>query len=183
MKGPWKVGITTVDDVRARCRVDPVTRCWEWQGAMRSRDRQQQPAMHAFDHAAGEKRTMTGPRAVWNIAHGSAPLPGYIVFRACCNRLCLNPVHLREARSLAEVGEHRRRAGVEKGKHVEAKRANIRKAHAAAGVVYTPDSVVAEIRSADASVTGRSLSHRLGVSENTVSRIRRGLRRCDVAAA
>lgn len=182
MKGKWKVGIATVDDVRARCVIDERTRCWVWQGAMRSRDGAQQPAMWAFDHARGEKRTMTGPQAVWNIAHGRAPLPGYVVHRACCNPLCLNPVHLREAKSLAEVGRHRQRAGVDKGRHVESKRANIAKAHAAAGVVQTPDPIVIAIRQAPPTVTGRALSKMHGISEQTVSRIRRGVRRCDARA-
>lgn len=174
MKGKWRVGIATVEDVRARCVIDERTRCWLWQGAMRTRDGTQQPAMWAFDHARGEKRTMTGPAAVWNIAHGRAPLPGYLVHRRCCNPLCLNPVHLREAKSLAEVGRFRSRTGVDKGKHLEAKRRNIAKAHAARGMVLTPAHIVAAIRQASPDVTGRELARLHGVGENVVSRIRRG---------
>lgn len=182
MKGKWKVGIATVDDVRARCVIDERTRCWIWQGAIRVNGRTRQPAMWAFDHARGEKRTMTGTMAVWNIAHGRAPLPGYVVHRACCNSLCLNPVHLREARTLADVGRHRSRAGVDRGRNIEQKRASLVKARAVCGIVQTPEPIVIAIRQAPQTVTGRALSKIHGISETTVSRIRRGERVCDARA-
>lgn len=186
MLGKWKVGLATVDDVRARCVINPATHCWEWQGARQFRTdaSKGQPVMHAFDHARGEKRTMSGPAAVWNIAHGRAPLPGYKVFRACCSTTCVNPAHLREVKTQAEIGLHQRRAGVLKGRPMtEAGRAVLRKAHEAAGILYVADEKVAAIRSAPAEVTGRELAQRLGISEQTVSRIRRGTRRCDARAA
>lgn len=183
MSSPRKVGMTTVADVRARCNVDPVTNCWIWHGGMRKRDGVQQPAMHAFDHERGEKRTMTGPRAVWNIAHGAAPLPGYVVFRACCNRLCLNPVHLREAKTLADVGRHRRLSGVLKGNNTEARRANLRKAQAAAGVVVTPQHIVDAIQQAPKTITGQALARQFELSVSSVSRIRRRVRVCDMERA
>ena len=182
MLGNWKVGLATVADVRARCVINPTTHCWEWQGARQYRTAVSKgmPVMHAFDHARGEKRTMSGPLAVWNIAHGRSPLPGYKVFRACCCTTCVNPAHLREAKDDAEIGLHQRRSGLLRGRTSDARRANVLKAQAAAGIVYVTDEAVAAIRSAPPDVTGVVLAQRLGISEQSVSRIRRGLRRCDV---
>lgn len=187
MLGKWKVGIATVDDLRARCVTNRATHCWEWQGARQCRGPNAEkgmPVMHAFDHARGEKRTMSGPKAVWNIAHGRAPLPGYRVFRACGCTTCVNPAHMREAKNQAEIGLHLRRSGALKGREMSAAaRAVLRKSHEAAGIVYIPDEKVEAIRSASPEITGRELSRRLGVSEQAVSRIRRGVRRRDARDA
>lgn len=167
--------ITTVAQLKARCIVDPSTHCWAWTGATSGHGRLRMPTLWAFDHARCEKRTMTGPLAAWNIAHGAAPLPGWRVFRTCGHTACLNPAHLREARSAAEIGQHIRRAGTRKGLNVEANRENIRAAWAATGIVPTAPHVVRAIRAADGSVTGRALAAQFGVSKQTVSRIRNGL--------
>lgn len=164
--------ITDIAELKARCRVDPATHCWHWLGA--ATGRVQQPAIWAFDHARCEKRTMSGMLAAWNIAHGEAPTPGYFVFRACCNPACLNPVHLKLAKTRAEIGLHQRRAGSRRGKSVEARRQNIRLAWAAQGVTPTPDEIVLAIRAEPKTTTGLELAKRFGLSHTTVSRIRRG---------
>lgn len=186
MDAKIKRGLATIADVRARCVVNPATHCWEWQGARQYRTpvSQGMPVMHAFDHALGDKRTMSGPLAMWNIAFGQAPRPGCKVFRACGCPTCLNPAHLREAKSEAEIGLHLRRSGTLKGRPRTAGQVDtIRKMHEAAGIVSTPADKVQAIRSAPAEVTGRVLSAQLGLSEATVSRIRRGARRGDVQGA
>lgn len=169
--------ITSIAALRERCKVDPVSLCWEWQGATRGGSRPVArlfPVVYAYDHATGEKRGMSGPAAAWNIAHGEAPRPGHRVFRACGNCLCLNPVHLRQARNAAEIGQHQRRSGTLRGKNVEQHRASLAKARAAQGIVSTPIEIVRAIRSADASITGRELARRFGMSDSAVSRIRLG---------
>ena len=171
--------ITSIDKLRERCDVDPATHCWIWQGAVNARSKT--PVLYAFDHARADKRAMSGPLAAWNIAHAAAPLPGSLVFRCCGSTLCLNPAHLREARSRAEIGLHQRRAGYRKGTSVEARRENVRLAWAAQGIVVTPPEAVRAIRSAPSSVTGRALAERFGISPQAVSRIRRGLSHRDVA--
>jgi hypothetical protein len=164
--------MTTAEHLRARCKVDPVTHCWEWLGAHSGSNGL--PAIHVFDHARGEKRTMTGPRAAWNLAFCEAPPSGELIFRGCCNNLCLNPAHLRRAKTRAEIGLHQRRAGSRKGTAVEARRENIAKAWAASGITLTPVDVVLQIRSADAKVTGKALAAQFGMAMSTVSKIRRG---------
>lgn len=163
-------GITKIADLRARSTVDPVTGCWHWQGA-KSTDGT--PRIHAFDHDRGEKLTLSGPKAVWNIAHGESPAPG-LAFRACVCTDCVNPVHMRKAQDKAEIGLHIRRSGRRKGTAVEARRVNIAKAQVATGRVPTPTEKVLAIRSAPETVTNRSLARQLALSEQVVSKIRRG---------
>lgn len=164
--------ITSTAQLKARCTVDPATHCWLWTGA--TNGKWHLPAIWAFDHARGEKRTMTGPLAAWNIAFGEAPRAGHLVFRGCCKSLCLNPAHLRLARSKAEIGAHQRLAGSRKGAHVHIRRENMRAAWQATGTLPTPPEVVRHIRSADASTTGRALAAQFGIAQTTVSRIRLG---------
>ena len=163
-------GVLTVEALKARCKVDPATHCWEWLGA----STRNQPRIWTLDYARGEKRVMSGPLASWHIAHGSAPRAGCIVFRGCCNPVCLNPAHLREARTMADVGEHIRRNGARKGTSLVARRANILAAHAKTGTVFTPLAVVQAILAAPRSVTGCELARTHGVSESVVSRYRTG---------
>lgn len=168
---PRKTGLATVADVRARCIVDPVTGCWNWQGGTSLHG---DPRLWAFCHRKGDKRCMTGPLAMWNIAHGASPTPGYLVFRRCVNMLCLNPVHLGTAKTKADIGLHIQRAGTRKGTCLEQRRANLAKAQAVTGHTATAPEKVARIRSADKSETCLALAAELGISKSAVSRIRRG---------
>jgi len=165
-------GIRSIDDLRARCDVDPVTRCWIWRGCA---DETGYPRIHAYDPARGEKRSMAGARAAWCIAHGEAPLPGYYVFRSCGQSLCLNPVHLRQVRDRKEQGRLIAARGSAKGlrpyeKTIEA----ARRGWAVQGLVVTPDEIVRAIRAAPREVTGRALAQAHGLSESRVSAIRTG---------
>lgn len=159
--------VATIDQLRERCVIDAVTRCWNWTGATSNRS----PRLHSWDYAKGAKRSMPGTRAVWGIAHGEEP-PRY-VFRGCHNALCLNPVHLRRASTKAEIGQHIARAGALKGTCLEARRANQRLAMAASGLTPVPEAVARAIRLAPASITGKELALVHGVSAQTVSVIRR----------
>ena len=163
--------IRTIDELRQRCTVDTIRHCWLWQGGTATDGT---PRIYGFDHRKGEKRTMTGTQAVWNIAHGRAPLEGWIVGRCCGVLLCLNPAHLREFRDKAEMGLHIRRAGYRVGSALEQRRANQRIACLAAGHKPTPPEVVLAIRAAPVNVTSKSLAALHGIAHQTASRIRRG---------
>lgn len=166
-----KRGITTIEALRERCVVDPCTHCWLWQGGCTTDGT---PRIHTVDYERMTKATMSGPRAAWNIAHGESPPAWALVFRGCQRRLCLNPAHLRLARSKAEIGAHIRLAGTRKGTAVEARRANVRIAALASGKVYTDPDVVRAIRHAPPEATSVSLAAIYGLAQQTVSRIRRG---------
>jgi hypothetical protein len=171
-RGNEQRGIRSMDDLRERCDVDPVTRCWIWRGCV---DETGYPRIPAFDPAAGEKRSMAGARAAWCIAHGEAPLPGYYVYRSCGNRRCLNPVHLRQVRDRKEAGRLIAARGSQKGlRSYEATIAAASKGWVKQGITVTSPEIVRAIRAAPPDVTGRALARMHGVSEQRVSAIRNG---------
>lgn len=171
-RGNDQRGIRSIDDLRERCDVDPVTRCWIWRGCV---DETGYPRIHAFDPERGEKRSMAGARAAWCIAHGEAPLPGYYVYRSCGHRKCLNPVHLRQVKDRAEAGKLIEARGSAKGKRSYEKTIEIsRKGWAKQGLQITPPEIVLAIRAAPPEITGRALAKLHGVSEQRVSAIRTG---------
>ena len=154
------------------------TGCWHWQGASRSDG---QPAIWTFDHDRQEKRTTTGPRAVWMIAYGPVR-PGLVAYRCCASRDCVNPKHMR-CGTRAEMVRTAAANGAFDGPRIaEARKHNLRLARAAAGIVDTPDHMVLAVRTSVESESGRSIARRLGLGENVVSRIRRGMSRVEVAA-
>lgn len=163
-------GLLTVAQVRARCDIDPARHCWLWQGA---KGVDGTPRLWTFDHQRGEKRSMSGALAMWNIAHQEAPRPGHLVYRCCGARACLNPAHLKQARDKAEIGLHIRRAGYRIGIAVEARRANQRRAMEARGITPTAPEVVRAIRKAPMETSNVELAAIHGISHTTVSRIRR----------
>lgn len=171
--------ITTRAALRERCAVDPRTHCWIWLGGTNGAGA---PSIWAYDHARHEKRTMTGTVAAWNIAFGAAPMRGALVYRACANSACVNPVHLREARSRKEIGATLRAHGTLKGKHHAAKCANLLKARAAAGIVSTPTETVLAVRAAPSNLSLRAIADEHNLKISVVQRIRRGLSRRDVRA-
>lgn len=171
-----KRGMLTIDRLKARCVVDQASHCWLWQGATSGG----LPKLWTLDYGRVEKRVMPGPLAAWHISRQAPPRDGHLVFRSCGHRACLNPAHLREMGSRAEIGLHIRRARSRVGTHVEARRRNIRAAMAATGVVPTPADVVRAIRAAPAEVTGLALAAQYGISHQTVSKIRRGESRMEV---
>lgn len=175
-----KRGTLTIDDLRARSTFDARSLCWHWNGAKAGDG---VPRIWTLDHARCDKRTMTGPAAVWNIAHGCAPRPGWLVFRRCGIADCVNPAHHLQAPDRAAIGRFVANAGFRKGKNVEVCRANIAAAHAAQGLQVTPDDVVLAIRAADRATTNRELAARLNITHQTVSKIRRGESRRQVAGA
>lgn len=167
-----KRGILTIEALKARCTVVPDTGCWLWQGACSGTP--PTPRIWTLDYGRAEKRTMSGPLAAWHIAYEAPPRPGRLVYRGCMSSLCLNPWHLREASTKAEIGLHIRRTGIRVGTALESRRANVRLAQAASGVVQTPDDVVLAIRAAPPGVTNKALCELHGVNRTVVSRIRRG---------
>jgi len=172
----------TLDEMKARCIVDAVTRCWNWQGAC---SKHGQPRVYAIDYEQRTMRTMNGPKAAWMLAHEKAPTPGYLVFRSCQNRKCLNPVHLSQAKSLQDIGAHIRRSGVRKPRSAAQIESSKRMArmYLCKHSSPTPDHVVAAIRAADPELTNFAVAALHGVKHWTVSRIRRGDRHGSEVAA
>lgn len=163
------MSITSIADLRERSARSPADHCWHWLGA-RSSDGT--PRMHVFDYDRGEKRSMSGPKAVFFLAF-EKPLKGRLAYRGCFCTDCVNPAHIRTATTKAEIGVKLAALGIRKGVGVEQRRVNLSKAHAATGCIPTERAIVLAIRQAPASVTGEALSRLHGISRQTVSRIRR----------
>jgi hypothetical protein len=172
-------GVLTVADLYSRCEVDRITGCWHWKGAVSSDGC---PRIWTLDYRRVEKRSMSGPLAVWNIAHKAAPTDGFLVFRRCQTTDCCCPVHLGLARSKAEIGTHVKRMGNRKGTCLPQRRANIAKAIEALGIKVTPSHVVQAIRLAGPEVSNIQLAEEHGIKHTTVSKIRRGDRHAEVKA-
>lgn len=162
-------GTHKVTDLWAKSSRSEGSTCWQWLGA--TSDGGKTPRIWTFDHDKGERVVMPGPRAVWNIAN-QCGLGSRLAFMACVNSLCVNPAHVRVAVDRAEIGAHIAASGKRKGKNLEQRRANLRKAWAASGKTITPPALVIAIRAATG--TGRAIGLQFGVNERIVSRIRRG---------
>lgn len=161
--------MNTLDEVRAKCRIDKSTGCWIWRGAGA---KDGVAHIHTIDYARKTKRTMSGATAVWNIAHGESPPPGCVPYRfRCGNPLCLNPAHLRLARGQTEVMRCISLSGRWKGTHLEQRRAAAHKGLAAQGMRITPEDVVRQILAAEGN--NCAVAKRLGVHHSVVSRVRR----------
>ena len=171
------MSVLTVDDLRKRSDIDPSTGCWHWKGAKAPTGH---PRIWTLDYDRLDKRVMSGPMAVWNISQEQGT-KGWLIFRRCGCADCVNPVHLGRATSRAQIGRHMRLSGsmlgrTDREKSLEA----IRKGWAARGITPTSPEIVRAIKSADTAITGRALAKLHGVSEQVVSRIRRGTSHRDV---
>lgn len=160
-------GIATVDDLRARSTIDPVTRCWHYTGARRDGH----PRIWTADLDAMDKRVLAGPRAVWYIAHGT-PLGSLVAYMACMTADCVCPVHVRKG-SRADLNALMSRHGLLSTRSA-AKAAAAAKGRAAAGHRDTPEAVVLAVRAAKGTASAERIGLALGVSKSVAARILRG---------
>ena len=159
--------MNTIEDVYAKCIVDPATRCWIWRGAGA---KDHKVRIYTVDHATATKRTMSGPTAIWNIAHGEAPPAGSEPYRWCGSCMCVNWAHIRLGSNHAAVMKSIKASGRWKGTHLEQRRASARKGHISQGIRITPEHVVKEILASKG--TNVAVGARFGVHHSVVSRIR-----------
>ena len=73
-----KRGELTVEALKERCKVNPVTHCWDWQGAMSENE----PRVWTLDYERICKRVMSGPLAAWHIAYQAPPREKVLAVRA-----------------------------------------------------------------------------------------------------
>lgn len=170
-------GLLTVAAVKARCDIDPITGCWNWTGATH---RSGTPSIYTIDYGRADKRTMSGPVAMWNIAHNESP-GDWTVFRRCMNCACLNPVHLARAKTRAELGLHITRSGKHKGTNLEQRYASLKRAREARGQTPIPRESVLAIRAAVGESTA-SLAERHSICLSSVIKIRAGKMHAGVTA-
>ncbi len=164
-----RTGCLRVVDLYARSERREGSDCWWWLGAKAADG--VSVRIWTVDHDRAEKKSISGPKAVFNIAQGAGTGKRW-AFMRCVNSTCVNPNHVGLAIDKAEIGRHIAKHGKRKGNSTEARRANVRKAWAAQGVSPTPPAAVHAIRSAGPKVTNVELGLKHGITPSTVSMIR-----------
>lgn len=164
-------GITTIDHLRARSVVDPVTRCWHYQGALSA---QGHPRIWTLDVDRLDKTVLKGARAVWFIAHGT-PLGHLMAWMSCGTADCVCPVHVRRG-TRSQWMRWMRATGRMEWVATPGRLAAAAMGRAAAGHVDTPPEVVIAIREAYASGEGNApaLAKRFGVERSAAYRMLSG---------
>lgn len=155
----------TLDDIKDRCRIDDDGH-WIWTGAL---SQGKWPRIWAPDHTqpGSPMASQTGRRAVWHVSTGKAIPTRWRVFGTCEMDRCLNPKHM-ECGTTAEWGAHVSNSGIHTG---SIRRLNAARQTGRKRSVLTPDTRMEVITSQE---TGRAVAQRLGISEQTVSKVRRG---------
>jgi hypothetical protein len=159
--------MNTLDKIKGRCKIDDITGCWLWTGAMSGG---RFPRIYApkYGKNGAKCTTQTGARAVWQAKTGKAIPPGFRVFhKGCTNDACVNPAHL-DCGPTAAWGKQLQRTGAwaDQPTRILANQA-IGRARSAASI-----EIAREICAS--SDTGLALAARYGISRSVVSKIRRG---------
>lgn len=164
-KGTSLDGIRTIEDLKLRCYVDPVTDCWHCRCY---KVRGTMPQVHFVPPGETEMTKTTGRRAALHLATGEPVPKGHVVFaRADCDSEdCVNPAHLRSGtrKQWGIALQHRGTMKDRPAKIAAALRT------AASRRVLTPDQVRQILQSPE---SGRKLAEKFGVSSYAVLSARR----------
>jgi hypothetical protein len=167
-------GVYCLEDIRQRCRIDPITDCWVWSMAVSDGGRPYSSKTPRVSLPKGvlsiDHRTVSVPRVSW-LMSGRHLAPGHVVWRTCGCELCVNPAHLR-AGTKADEGAWMRKSGRRQG---DPRRTAVNTRNAAETQAIRPETV----RSIEAQLAAgrlqREVSVDFGIHEATISRIARGL--------
>jgi hypothetical protein len=161
-------GISSMEDVRQRCRIDDETGCWHWSGAANtSAYGGRTPTLWVFDSLRGEFRAMTGPIAVLELTGRRSVLGVKMGWRTCQCGDCLNPDHIMGG-SKKDHGRWLAANDLLKGN--PARIAANRRSGRARSVA--DEGIVALVRSSTKS--GVELAAELGIAPQRISAIRTG---------
>lgn len=154
----------TLEEIRQRCVITEDGH-WLWKGSTRPDGR---PNIWAPDYTkGGQMRVQCGTRAVWHCAT-EKPIPkGWRAYGICEHKTCCNPKCVK-CTSEAEFGAWLRRTGKYKG---DVRRILANRATARSRSVLSPERIAYILASPK---TGAELALDLGISEQTVSKARRG---------
>ena len=157
-------GIHTIADLRDRCRIDDITGCWHWAGALDGK------GCGSLWLPALRRRVSLG-LAICVLKTGCHPAEGVVWHTVCGTRDCANPEH--------------RRAGDRSSQMLAAKikRTPLQRARIAAGRRQgsrLTEQGAQEIRDSDEPL--RVLAERHGISVAHACNVRNGRQRCHLAA-
>ena len=157
--------MTPLQRIKDRCRIDEITGCWIWTGAMAKGG---YPRIYAPDYSNdGSMAVQTGTRAVWHIVTGKAIRKPQRVFHTCGCVACVNPEHLHCGRP-ETWGKHLQDSGAWKGQanRIQANRAIGRKRSSVS------PAMLAEIQGSP--LTGAELAQKFGLARSVISKAKRG---------
>lgn len=86
------VAVSSLADIRARCI--EIGDCWEWQGAVGGNGVPCVCLPTAYPKLPDSRSARVTVAALAWEAHTGKPAQGKVVWRTCCNQLCVNPKHL-----------------------------------------------------------------------------------------
>lgn len=164
--GTYMGGIRTVECLRQRSHVDPITGCWHWGLSMTKGV----PILHLVLPDTAERVKMRGRRAALYLDRGHDLAEGHSAFAKvfCTSPDCVNPEHSR-AGSRAEFGKWLAKSGKLKD---HARKAEIsRKMWDERGRKLKPEQVLQIRASTDSTY---ALAAEFGVSQCAVWLARRG---------
>lgn len=165
-KGTDCGGVRKLEDLRIRCRVDQDTGCWHYGGKER---RRQAGVVEPRVWLADKRSAVTVSKAAWLLA-GKVVRDGHTIWPRCRTYCCANPAHLLSG-TKAQWG-----AWVADQGHMRGRPERVavnRRIKLETGQCALTMELAGWIR--ESSQTGRQIAHALGVSEQVISRARRGI--------
>lgn len=156
-------GLNTIADVRGRCVVDEISKCWRWDGAFAVNTVKGSRCPVAHFPPTG--RTTSVLRIALLL---TGKRPGAVTWRTCCSDSCVNPAHLLTG-TRSQWGEWCEARGNLRGQ--VARRAANRRAKITNGAKLTPE-LAAWAR--ESSQKGADIAHALAISPTSVSRAKLG---------
>lgn len=166
-KPPVRFGVRTLEDLRVRCLIDEITKCWTYQ-LRKAPDRHRTWSANIWMSDLQKSETLQ--RAAWLLAHGKlGTARDWNVWRTCGNQMCCNPAHLK-AGPRRQMGAWQAQDGSLRGDPVRSainRRAKINSASTL--LTYELADWIKE-----SAQSGLAVAHALAVSPQTVSRVRLG---------
>ena len=164
-------GVTTIGQLKERCRIDDITGCWNWAWGLSGKPSFPIPMLHLGAGVVGLSKITSIPayRAAWLLS-GKSIERGHVVYRSCCNPLCCNPNHLR-CGPRKEMYGHYAATGRNKGQpHRKVANAKNR------AKMMTPAERVAEVEMLlNQGMIQKEVALKMGMCPQTVRKIRLGL--------
>lgn len=159
-------GIRTIEDVRARCRVDADSGCWVWALSYSTNRGAKTP----IGYWPAIRKTLSVSRLVWMLTRkcDAEALEGRLVWAGCWNSGCCNPEHLAS-------GTHAQRLVLARtaGRRQECPtRRSATSARVMRAKSHLNEEIIATIRAGN--LTNAQIAERYGVSTSQAWKIRTG---------
>lgn len=158
-------GIRTLADLRGRCRVDSITACWLWVGALNDDG---WPVARFPAGVLRESACVMNPRRAGWLLAGNSLESGQMVMRCCDEPMCVNPEHAKTGTR----GDVNRQAGKRGSYSTPERLAHLTRARLKQAA--TLDQVGAAEQAFEAGASLEDAAKAAGLHPDTVRRIRDG---------